>query len=428
MSEVTVMEPVLSLSMGVMLLGLGVIAQGMFSGTEISLMGADRLVLRARADEGDPGARRVLQMLERPSRLVSTCLIGTSAASVFSATVFTDIAAHFTTNPTLAVAVVFPPIAIIFAELIPKALFHQFATALAPRLVVILVAIGTVLRPVLWATELITRGLSRVFGVVDGDGHSGMRREDIQLLLDNSPSADIQAEEREMILRVFNFSETLVQDAMVPLIDVVSVPETATVAEAVAVAAEHGFSRLPVYRKRVDRMVGVVTHGDLMFAPDSNATVGTVMHEVVFVPETKRVDQLFLELRRRRQRLAVAVDEYGGGVGVISIEDILEELVGDIEDEFDRRRPLIRRSGEREWIASARVETESLKAATGFELPEGDYETVAGFVLARLGHVPAVGERVTHLGWRFEVTKANERAILEVLISAPAEKPGAIVR
>jgi CBS domain containing-hemolysin-like protein len=421
-------EPALSLSTGVVLLVVGVLTQGIFAGTEIALMGADRLVLRARAEEGDPAAQRVLSLLERPSRLVSTCLVGVSLGSVFAATVFTDIAAHFTTNPTLAAAIAFPPIAIIFCELIPKALFHQYATVLAPRLIVPLVTLSTVLRPLLWATEAVTRGASRAFGVKEGDGHGGVRREDIQLLLDTSPSADIQAEEREMILRVFNFSETLVQDAMVPLIDVVSVAESATVSEAAAIAAEHGFSRLPVYRRRVDRMVGVVTHSDLLFAPDPNAPVGAVMHEVVFAPETKRVDQLFLDLRRRRQRLAIAVDEYGGGVGVISIEDILEELVGDIEDEFDRRRPVIRRSGEREWVASARLESEALQAATGFELPEGDYETVAGFVLARLGHVPAVGERVTHAGWTFEVSKANERAVLELIVRGPADKKAQVGR
>ncbi len=428
MSVVASLDPVLSLPAGAGLLVVGVLVQALFAGTEISLMGADRLVLRARADEGDAAALRVLTLLERPARLVSTCLVGGAFGSVFAATVVTDMAAHFTANPTLAAAIVFPPIAIIFCELIPKALFHQYATVLAPRLIVPLLAMSTLLRPLLWVTEHITRGLSRAFGVKDGDGHAGVRREDIQLLLDTSPSADIQAEEREMILRVFNFSETLVQDAMVPLIDVVSIPETATVAEAIVLAAEQGFSRLPVYRKRVDRMVGVVTHSDLLFAPDPAASVGSVMHEVVFAPESKRIDKLFLELRRRRQRLAIAVDEYGGGVGVISIEDILEELVGDIEDEFDRRRPLIRRTGEREWTASGRLESEALKATTGFELPEGDYETVAGFVLSCLGHVPAVGEHVTHSGWRFEVGKANERAILELNISGPPDKAPQAVR
>lgn len=410
----------MSVSGDLILLLAFILMQGFFAGTEIALMGADRLVLRAKAAEGDPAAARVLAVLERPARLVSTCLAGVALSSVAAATVLTDLVVRLELpNPSLIVAICFPPIAIIFAELIPKSLFHQRATVLASRLVGPIVAIATVLRPMLWVTETVTRAVARLFGVKDGDGHHGVRREDIQLLLDNSPSGDIHSEEREMILRVFSFSEKLVADAMVPLIEVVSVPETATVADAVAIAAENGFSRLPVYRKRVDRMVGVVMHSDLMFATDLTLPVASVMHEIVYVPETKRVDELFIELRRKRQRIAVAVDEYGGGVGLISIEDILEELVGDIEDEFDQRRPLVRRAAENEWVASARVEGEVLLAATGFEMPEGDYETIAGMVLSRLGHVPAVGEKVLVGGWTIVVNKANERAILEVTLSGP---------
>jgi len=409
----------------ILLLGC-ILMQGFFAGSEIALMGADRLVLKSKADGGDAASARVLAVLERPSRLVSTCLTGVAVATVTGTTAFAWIvenalaaAGRSGDSSTWLVALLFPPITVIFCELIPKSLFHQYATLLAPRVVVPIVAIATVLRPMLWVTEGITRGLMRALGMKDGDGHPSVRREDIQLLIDNSPSGDIRAEEREMILRVFSFSEKLVQDAMVPLIEVVAVPETATVAEAVAVAAEQGFSRLLVYRKRIDRIVGVVMHSDLMFAADAAVLVGTIMHEVVYVPETKRVDELFIELRRKRQRLAVAVDEYGGGVGLISIEDILEELVGDIEDEFDRRRPLVRRSGENEWSASGRVEAEALREITGFEMPEGDYETVAGFLLGRLGHVPAAGEKVLCQGWTLEVTKANERAILEVTLRAP---------
>ncbi|MFN7147833.1 MAG: hemolysin family protein, partial [Myxococcota bacterium] len=250
-------------------------------------------------------------------------------------------------------------------------------------------------------------------GVHDAQVHA-VRREEIQLLLDRATQTDIHDEEKEMILRVFNFSETEVADAMVPLIEVVAVPESATCADARSLMIEQGFSRIPVYRKRIDRIVGIVMHSDLLFAPDDARTVGSVMHEVMFVPETKRVDELFLDLRRKRQRIAIAVDEYGGAVGLISIEDILEEIVGDIEDEYDRQRPLVRRVGERQWVASGRVEGEDLYDATGFEMPEGDYETLAGFLLTRLGHVPAVGERLTWGTYVFTVSLANERAILEV--------------
>lgn len=408
----------MSLDSGLLLLAICLAGQAFFSGSEIALMGADRLILQARAEEGDAAAARVLAMLKTPTRLVGTCLAGVALSSVTGTTVATSLAARFTDRPSLFVAAVLPIVTVILCELIPKSAFHHHATVWAPRLVVPLTFISKLLTPALWVLERLTAGLYRLLGVkAEGDG---VRREDIQLLLDSSPSGDIRAEEREMILRVFNFSETTVRDAMVPLIEVVGVPETATVADAIAVALESGFSRLVVYRKRVDRIVGIVMHSDLMFAADNQAPVSSIMHsDLVYAPETKRVDQLFLDLRRRRQRIAVVVDEYGGGVGLISIEDILEELVGDIEDEFDRRRPLVRRSGELQWTASARVEAEALLALTGFELPEGDYETVAGFVLARLGHVPAVGERVLHAGWTLEVTKANERAILEITLTEP---------
>ncbi|MFZ5478484.1 MAG: hemolysin family protein [Myxococcota bacterium] len=387
--------------------------QGLFSGSEIAIVGSDRLVLRARAEGGDKAAERVLKLLERPARLVGTCLIGTNLATITGATVVANALARLGDVPELLVVAVYTPLTIVFAEMVPKSIFQQYANTLAPVVARPLSALATGLAPAIWAIEGATKLFMRLIGAKDAQVHA-VRREDIQLLLDNATTGDIRAEEKEMILRVFHFSETLVADAMVPLIEVVGVAENATCAEARQAMIEHGFSRLPVFRKRIDRIVGIVMHYDLLFAPDPSAQVSSVMHEVMFVPETKRVEELFLDLRRKRQRLAVVVDEYGGAVGLISIEDILEEIVGEIEDEFDRRRPLVRRVGEREWLASGRVEGEDLKAITGFDMPEGDYETLAGFLLAQLGHVPAVGEKLTWGPFVFTVALANERAILEV--------------
>lgn len=394
-----------------------VVMQACFSGSEMAIVSSDRLALRARAEDGDGAAERVLRMLENPARLVGTCLIGTNMATIAGATLL----AHWLEGrgdvPPLVVVAIYTPITIMFAEMVPKSLFQQHATALAPVVARPLSALAVALTPAIWAIERVSQMFMRALGVPDAEIHT-VRREDIKLLLDTATHTDIHSEEKEMILRVFHFSETTVADAMVPLIEVVGVPETATCAEAAALMVEQGFSRMPVYRRRIDRIVGQVVHSDLLFAPDDSAPVSTVMREVTFVPETQRVERLFYELRRKRQRLAVAVDEYGGAIGMISIEDILEEIVGDIEDEFDGNRPLVRRAGEREWIASGRVEGEDLKAVTGFDMPDGDYETLAGFLLARMGHVPAVGERLSYGTWVFTVTSANERAILEVSVES----------
>lgn len=396
-----------------------VVVQAFFSGSEIAIVGADRLALRSRAEAGERSAAYVLELLRQPERVVGTCLVGANTATVAGSTTILHLLSRFGMGQEIFVVLFYAPLTILFAELLPKSVFHANADLLAPIMARPIGALGTVTRPFVWGAETITRGLMRLFGVTDAQVHT-VRREDIQLLLDTAESADIHAEEKEMVMRVFNFSETLVQDAMVPLIEVVAVPESATCEEAAAMMVESGYSRLPVYRERIDRIVGMVIHHDVLFADDSKARVGSRMRPVVIVPETKAVDELFLDLRRKRQRLAVAVDEYGGAVGLISTEDILEEIVGEIEDEYDANRPLVRRSGEHEWIASGRVERDNLQRTTGFVLPDGDYDTLAGFLLDQLGHVPGVGERLPWAGWTFVVTKANDRAILEVSLQRTA--------
>ncbi len=391
---------------------LALLVQGFFSGSEMAIVGSDRLVLKARAADGDAGAKRVLRLLEHPARLVGSCLIGTNLALITGTTLATLSLGRLGVPEPMVVAL-YAPVSIVFAELIPKSVYHQYTNVMAPLVARPIAAVAWLLTPVLAAVEGITRLMMKVLGVADAKAHT-VRREDIRLLLDNSTSGDIRADEKEMIQRVFSFSDTSVEDAMVPLIEVVGIADTATCDDATAMLVEQGYSRLPVYRKRIDRIVGIVSHHDLLFAPEGTAPISSVMHPVIFVPETKRVDQLFLELRRKRQRIAIAVDEYGGAVGMISIEDILEEIVGDIEDEFDRRRPLVRKVGERAWVASGRVEAEPLLAHTGFEMPEGEYETLAGFLLAKLGRVPALGERLTWGDHVFIISLANERAILEV--------------
>ena len=309
-----------------MLIAACLLTQGLFSGSEIAIVSSDRLVLKARADNGDTAAQRVLKLLETPTRLVGTCLVGTNTMTITGATLVANLLHTFGHVPELVVVAVYTPLTVVFAELLPKSIFQQYANTLAPIVSRPIGTLSVVLRPMLWTVEEVVRLLLKVIGVQNAEVHA-VRREEIQLLLDSTAVTDIQQEEKEMILRVFNFSETVVADAMVPLIEVVGVPESATCAEARALMVDQGFSRVPVFRKRIDRIVGMVMHSDLLFAPEDDQPVGTVMHEILFVPETKRVDELFLDLRRRRQRIAVAVDEYGGAVGLISIEDILEEIV-----------------------------------------------------------------------------------------------------
>ncbi len=402
----------MSLWVAAALICLCLLSEGFFSGSEIAVVSADRHRLKARAADGSLGARLALRMLERPEFLVGTCLVGTNLSTVGAATLATAALAQAWggSTPLLAVVFVFP-LTLVIGELVPKSVSQHHADRLAPVIVFPLRGFSFLFYPVLLIMEACSKALLRLTG---GEPKPGVTREEIRGLLQASNEVSLDEGDRDLIKRVFAFTEASVEDVMVPLIEVDMVSQHADAREAIERIETSGHSWLPVYQDRVDNVIGIVHHSDLLFLENLTQNVANLMRPLKFVPETKRVDELFLEFRRERTRMAMAVDEYGGAVGLVSREDLLEEIVGDIDDEYDRPNPWVRKSGEHEWLVRARVESESLEDATGFSLPTGEYETLAGFMLSRLGHVPKVGEFVREGSWRLEVTKASDRAIVEV--------------
>ena len=397
----------MSTTMLVALILLLVPLLGFFSGSEIALVSADRFKLRADADRGRRGSAIALQMLQQPTRMLGTCLVGTNLCAISIATIGTQlILQHTSVHPSFAFLLVVP-FTLTLGEMVPKAVYQHHADTLVPYVVLPLQLLSWVLAPVLWIFDAITR---------TANGERPVTRADIQVLLDATNDPKLTAADKAMIRRVFAFTEAVVEDAMVPLTHVVAVAGETSIAEAAECMIQSGHSRLPIYEDRVDDISGVVLHQDLMNENDWSKKVAEIARTPLFVPETKRVDHLLLDLRRARLRMAVAVDEYGGSVGIITVEDLLEEIVGEIEDESDRVKARVRRVGEREWLAVGHAEREHLEATTDLVLPEGDFETVAGFILTRTGRIPKVGEQVDVQEHLLTVNKANERAILEVHI------------
>lgn len=388
-----------------------IVASGFFSGSEIALVSADRMKLRVDADRGRRGSIIALNMLREPTRMLGTCLVGTNLAAISLATLGTQLVLqHTSVHPSLAFLLVVP-FTLTLGEMVPKAVYQHHADSLVPYIVFPLRLLSLILTPALWVFD----NVARLVGGA-GEGERPVTRADIQVLLDATNDPNLTAADKAMIRRVFAFTEAVVEDAMVPLIHVVAVPENLTVAEAADRMINSGHSRLPLYKERIDDITGVVLHQDLMNEENWERPVSEIARPPLFVPESKRVDHLLLDLRRARLRMAVAVDEYGGSVGIITVEDLLEEIVGDIEDEMDRETPRVRRVGEREWIAVGHAEREHLEEKVQLRLPDGDFETVAGFILTRTGRIPKVGEQVESQGHLLTVNKANDRAIQEVHI------------
>jgi CBS domain containing-hemolysin-like protein len=235
--------------------------------------------------------------------------------------------------------------------------------------------------------------------------------------------ADVTTQEAEMIDKIFDLGDTTVREIMMPLVEVVMLPITATPRDAVTLIQQRGFSRVPVYSQRETNIVGVVAAMDLLRRGASAKTLDELMRQPYYVPETKRIDDLLRELQRGRMHLAVVVDENGGSTGIVTLEDILEEIVGEIHDEHDRSSAPIERLPDGTYWVAARTNIDELNEALDWNVPKQDYETVAGLVLATLGRIPRRGEQFQVPGYAITVLEADARRVTAVKIGPTTPPP-----
>jgi putative hemolysin len=396
-----------------------------FSAAEMAFIAANRLRLRHLAEEGSRAAGRYLEDFRRPERVLSTAMMGVTIAHIVASS-----AATFALLPVLGawapwvVTAALTPVMLVFGEIIPKAVAREWATSLILRLYVPIRWASALLVPFVWATNTIVSALLRFFGGPSVDSRHFVSREELKALLAMEPDeADVTTVEAEMIDKIFDLGDTTVREVMVPLVEVAMLPESATPADAIALIAQRGFSRIPIYAQRETDVVGVVASMDLLKRGADVATLAELRRPVSYVPETKRIDDLLREMQRSRNHLAVVVDEYGGSTGVVSLEDILEQIVGEIQDEHDRTPASVDRLPDGSYWVAARTNIEELNEALDWNLPKHDYETVAGLVLATLHRIPRMGEEFQVGGYTITVLDADARHVKAVKIAPPPALP-----
>ncbi len=411
---------------GILILWLPLLLlEGFFAASEISMISANRRRLHHRAEAGYRGAKVALKLLARPEYLMATTLLGAylaAAANTILMTVF--LLEQLGPTGELSAMIALPPLLLILGEIIPKSIGRQQATVLAEKLA-----------PPLWVASWVTYPITLVFGVLSrvvlflaGVRKTGqlpfITREDLRLVVAKSgPEVDLQGKERIFIHRILQFSLRTVKEVMVPLIRVTAVPDTMTVGQALEEFRTSRFSRLPVYHRRIDNLIGVLHDFDLLGEDGLDRPIRSLMRPVSYVPELKKIDRLLAEMQRQGTHMAVVVDEYGGAVGIVTIEDLLEEIVGEITDEFDQEVAPFKKLGEGHYLISARTEIRVLNETLHLKLPVGDYETLAGFLIAQLGDLPRAGQDLHYRNLKFTVRQAETRAVKEVelVVGAPPE-------
>jgi putative hemolysin len=408
----------------VWIIGLSLLVTALFSAAEMSFIAANRVRLRHMAEGGNRTAIRYLDAFRSPERLLSTAMMGVTIAHITASSVATWALLPVVGGAAaLLVTVALTPIMLVFGEVIPKAVARERATGLILWLFPVIETLGRLLTPLTWgANALVGRALA-LFGRERTSTRQFVSREELQLLLQMEPEeADVTVSEAEMIDKIFDLGETAVREVMVPLVDVAALAETATREDAVRLIQERGFSRIPVFTDRVFNIVGVVTAMDLLRRGGEATDVRALMRPATYVPETKRIDDLLREMQKNRVQLAVVVDEYGGAVGIVTVEDIVEEVVGEIRDEHDRTPDTVERLPDGSYRVAGRASLDEVNEALEWDLPKGDFETVAGLVLATLHRIPLVGEVFRVRRFTITVLEADKRRVLAVRI-VPDKKP-----
>lgn len=404
---------------------LSLLVTALFSAAEMSFIAANRLRLRHMAEGGNRTAIRYLDAFRSPERLLSTAMMGVTIAHITASSVATWALLPVVGGAAaILVTLALTPIMLVLGEVIPKAVARERATGLILWLFPVIEALGRLLTPLTWGANALVGWALSLFGRGRTSTRQFVSREELKVLLQMEPEeADVTVSEAEMIDKIFDLGETAVREVMVPLVDVAALPETASGADAVRLIQERGFSRIPVFTDRVFNIVGVVTAMDLLRRGGPAQDLRALMRPATYVPETKHIDDLLREMQKNRVQLAVVVDEYGGAVGIVTVEDIVEQVVGEIRDEHDRTPDTVERLPDGSYRVAGRAGVEEVNEALEWDLPKGDFETVAGLVLATLHRIPLVGEVFRVRRFTITVLEADKRRVLTVRITP--DKPPA---
>ncbi len=397
-----------------------IFGQAFFAGAEIAMSACGRTRLKQRADAGSWGARAAQSLLARPQILLSTTLLGVNLASSIAAIAAAFYLEAHGASALWAALLVFVPM-LVLGRVVPKAIVQSQADRVVTIVAPLLTLVSWILRPAVIVVSGFAAAMTRLART--DRRKAFVTRDELAMLIESEPETDkpdISADEREMIANVFELSQLKVSDLMVPLSEVTALPEDSPLSEAALEVADKQHSRMPVYRSRVDDIVGIVHVFDLLQAAPGEAkikTVGTVARAAIYVPESMKAIDLLVELQAQGNHIAAVVDEYGGAVGIVTLEDLLETIVGDIDDEYDDEPSPIKAERPGVWRVEARTAVARINQELDLGLPESDqYETLAGLLIEQLRHIPEIGDMLNLPGVSIEVVAATDRAIEAVRI------------
>lgn len=408
----------LELVIGIIILSL--LLQAFFAGSEIALISCDKIKIKALANQGSKSAGLVMSAFAEVEKFLSTALVGINLSLITSTIILTFyIQNKYGSGGELYTVLILSPLIVIFGQVVPKAVFQRKRNTIILWAIYPLWAASKVFSPILVFVNVFTKKLLTLIGSTE---NTFITREELIDVIEGDTSTPTVGYKERIIKRIFRFSETTAEEIMIPLINVSALSDDSKVGDAIKMIKETGHSRIPIFSERVDNITGML-HSFYLLGADPNEELKSFARHPFYVPESKLVDELLDEMKEGRAGMAVVVDEYGGAVGVIALEDILEEVVGEIEDEYDKGIKLWRKAAEGEYLINPKIETDVINDDLGLGIPESDdYETLSGFLLAEVGSIPKTGDKIKFKNYVFTITKATSRSIDEVKLVTGKKK------
>ena len=415
------------------------IVNGYFSMSEMALSTAKKVVLDHEADEGDARARMAADVAENSGEFLAAIQVAITLvgffSSAFAATSLSEPFGAWLASRGLSTSVARPVatvlitlivsyFSIVVGELVPKRIAMADAENVAKSVAGPVRAFSTIAKPLVWLTAASANGLATIMGIKSADDRQNVSEDEIRYMV--TDAEELTEEEKSMIHDVIDLGDTVAYEVMVPRVDMTAVEDDATLSEVISVMRETGYSRLPVYRGTIDRIVGIAHIKDLLepILDQRNEVheISRYMRDCSYVPDTKDIIPLLSEMQTSHEQMVIVVDEYGGTAGIITLEDIVEEIVGEIEDEFDPDNKYLTQLSEHEWLADGRYSIDDA-IEQGWPIEDSDeYETIAGFVLELADRLPRPGDVFEKDGWRFMVQTMRGRRLSLIRVSAPTEE------
>ncbi len=379
------------------------------------MMAVNKIRVRNLADAGLSSAQTLMKVLDNQPKMLSAILIGNNIVNISASSLATILVTRAFGDMYVGVGTgILTLLVLIFGEITPKTSATLYSETMALRFAKPIYMIMQVLTPVIFIVDKLSQGVLRLLHVDPNKKQDAITEDELRTIVEVSHEEGvIESDEKKMIYNVFDFGDSVAKDIMVPRIDMTFIDVDATFSEVIEVFREVKYTRYPVYEETTDNVIGIINIKDLLLTENQKKfCIRDYLREPLYTYEFKKTAELMVELRKTQNNIAIVLDEYGATAGLITLEDMLEEIVGEIRDEYDEdEEDLIRRIGPREYVVEAAMKLDDLNDQLGLDLESEDYDSIGGFIIGLLDHLPEEGEEVTHKTLRFVVDKVDRNRI-----------------